>query len=104
MRWGRGHPSPPVMRLLLVEDDPGTADLVRRSLEREGYAVDLAGDGEEALWMAAEWPYAAVVLDRMIPRADGVEVLRRLRSAENWVPVLLLTARDGLADRVEGLD
>ena len=76
----------------------------RRALEREGYAVDLAGDGDEALWAAGERPYAAVVLDRMIPSPDGIEVLRRLREGENWVPVLLLTARDAVTDRVEGLD
>src|SRR5436309_12292486 len=92
------------MRLLVVEDDAGTADLVRRSLEREGYAVDLAGEGEEAIWLAGERPYAAIVLDRMIPAPDGIQVIRELRGAGNWVPVLLLTARDGVADRVEGLD
>jgi two-component system OmpR family response regulator len=92
------------MRLLIVEDDAPTADLVRRALEREGYAVDLVGDGDSALWAVGERPYAAVVLDRMIPSPDGIEVLRRLRDGRNWVPVLLLTARDAVTDRVEGLD
>ena len=93
------------MRILVVEDDPRTADLVRRALEREGYAVDVAGDGDEALWAAAERPYAAVVLDRDDPGARRHRgAPPAARPASNWVPVLLLTARDAVTDRVEGLD
>ncbi len=90
--------------MLVVEDDPAAAQMLTRALTRDGYAVDIASDGEEALWAAAEVPYAAIVLDRMIPPPDGLEVCRRLRNSGNWVPVLLLTARDSVLDRVEGLD
>jgi two-component system, OmpR family, response regulator len=92
------------MRLLVVEDDPSMVDLLRRALEREAYAVDVVGTGEEALWAAAEHPYDAVVLDVMIPAPDGFEVVRRLRAAGRQVPVLMLTARDAVGDRVTGLD
>jgi two-component system OmpR family response regulator len=92
------------MRVLVVEDDPGAAQMLTRALTKDGYAVDVVTDGEDALWAATEVPYAAIVLDRMIPPPDGLEVCRRLRTAGNWVPVLLLTARDAVADRVEGLD
>jgi two-component system OmpR family response regulator len=80
------------------------ADLLKRGLEREGYAVDLAGSGEQAVWAATEVPYDAVVLDAMIPPPDGFEVCRQLRTAGRWVPVLMLTARDAIDDRVRGLD
>jgi two-component system, OmpR family, response regulator len=92
------------MRLLVVEDDPSMVDLLRRALEREAYAVDIVGTGEEALWAAGEHPYDAVVLDVMIPAPDGFTVVRRLRAAGQLVPVLMLTARDGIGDRVTGLD
>jgi two-component system OmpR family response regulator len=92
------------MRLLVVEDDPAAAQMLTRALTRDGYAVDVASDGAEALWAAGEVPYAAIVLDRMIPPPDGLEVCRRLRASGNWVPVLLLTARDSVVDRVDGLD
>jgi two-component system OmpR family response regulator len=93
-----------VVRLLVVEDEPKMAEVVRRALIRAGYAVDVAVDGEEALWAARENDYDAVVLDAVIPPPDGFEVCRRLRADDNGVPVLLLTARDALADRVAGLD
>src|SRR5450755_1108128 len=80
------------------------ATLVRRGLERESFACDLAVDGNEALWAAKEVTYDAIVLDVMIPGPDGFEVCRQLRSAGNWTPVLLLTARDAVDDRVAGLD
>jgi two-component system OmpR family response regulator len=92
------------VRVLVVEDERKMADLLRRGLEEEGYAVDTAGDGQEALWLAGENAYDAVVLDVMLPDLDGFEVCRRLRDAGSWSPVLMLTARDAVADRVSGLD
>jgi two-component system OmpR family response regulator len=92
------------VRLLLVEDEKRLAGLLRRALEREGYAVDMAPTGAEALWYGREHDYDAIVLDVMIPAPDGFEVVRQLRGSERWAPVLMLTARDGVADRVTGLD
>jgi two-component system OmpR family response regulator len=92
------------MRLLIVEDDVKMAALVRRGLAEEGAAVDVARTGEDALWMAAATPYDAVVLDVMLPGIDGFETCRRLRADGVWTPVLLLTARDAVEDRVAGLD
>ena len=80
------------------------ARLLKRGLEEEGHAVDLAGDGPEGLWLATENPYAAIVLDVMLPGFDGFELCRKLRAAGVWVPVLMLTARDAVNDRVRGLD
>jgi two-component system OmpR family response regulator len=80
------------------------ASLIERALAREGYAVDVACDGAEALWAVAETEYDAVVLDAMIPPPDGFQVCRQLRRDGRWNPVLMLTARDGVADRVRGLD
>ena len=92
------------MRVLVVEDETRMSRLLKRGLEEEGHAVDLAADGPEGLWLASENPYAAIVLDVMLPGFDGFEVCRRLRAAGVWVPVLMLTARDGVDDRVRGLD
>ncbi|MDQ3896991.1 MAG: response regulator transcription factor [Actinomycetota bacterium] len=92
------------MRVLVVEDDPKMAGLLKRGLEREGYAVDVATDGDEALWAAGEHVYRAIVLDAMIPGPDGFEVCRTLRRRGRWAPVLMLTARDAVTDRVAGLD
>src|ERR671913_2316480 len=92
------------MRLLIVEDDVKMAALVRRGLGEEGAVVDVAASGEDALWMAASTSYDAVVLDVMLPGLDGFEVCRRLRADEVWTPVLMLTARDAVEDRVAGLD
>jgi two-component system OmpR family response regulator len=92
------------MRVLVVEDEPKMAGLIKRGLEEEGLAVDVAARGEDAVWMAGSTEYDAVVLDVMLPGLDGFEVCRRLRGDEVWTPVLMLTARDGVADRVEGLD
>src|SRR5437762_8039917 len=80
------------------------ASLVRRGLEGEGIAADVAGDGEDALWMAQAHPYDAIVLDVMLPGLDGFETCRRLRGAGVWAPVLMLTARDAVEDRVAELD
>ena len=80
------------------------AALVRKALERDGYAVDGADNGEDAVWLGTENAYDAIILDVMIPPPDGFEVCRRLRAAERWAPILLLTARDAIDDRVTGLD
>jgi two-component system OmpR family response regulator len=92
------------VRLLVVEDEPKMASLIDRALVREGYAVDLAATGTEALWAVGETEYDAIVLDAMIPPPDGFEVCRRLRADAHWSPVLMLTARDRVDDRVRGLD
>ena len=92
------------MRVLVVEDEIRMARLLKRALEEEGHAVDIAADGTDGLWLAAENAYGAVVLDVMLPDFDGFEVCRRLRKQEVWVPVIMLTARDGVGDRVCGLD
>ena len=90
--------------MLVVEDELKMAGLVKRGLEREGYAVDVTGDGDEALWAAREHDYDAIVLDAMIPGPDGFEVCRTLRREGRWAPVIMLTARDAVEDRVTGLD
>lgn len=92
------------MRVLVAEDDVKMAGLLRRGLEEAGYAVDIARAGDEALWAATENPYDAILLDVMLPDLDGFEVCRRLRAANRWAPVLMLTARDAVHDRVAGLD
>jgi two-component system OmpR family response regulator len=92
------------MRVLVVEDEPDLRRLLEQALREEGYAVDVAGDGKTGLYKATTWDYDAVVLDLMLPGMNGWEVLSRLRAAAKPVPVLILTARDGLADRVRGLD
>lgn len=92
------------MRLLVVEDDIRMARLIQRGLQEEGHAVDVVGDGPDAVWAATENPYAAIVLDVMLPGYDGYEVARRLREAGEWAPIVMLTARTDIRDRVEGLD
>ena len=92
------------MRVLVVEDELRMAALLRRGLEEDGYAVDVASTGPDAVWQATEFGYDAVLLDLMLPGLDGVEVCRRLRTGGRWVPVLMLTARDAVEDRVRGLD
>jgi len=92
------------MRLLVVEDDPAMASLLQRAMRKEGYAVTEAATGTDALWQALEHDFDAVVLDAMIPAPDGFEVLRRMRAAGRWAPVLVLTARESIEDRVRGLD
>jgi two-component system OmpR family response regulator len=92
------------MRVLVVEDEVKMAALLRRGLTEEGMAVDVAARGEDALPRAGATEYDAIVLDVMLPGADGFEVCRRLREAGTWSPVLMLTARDAVEDRVEGLD
>jgi two-component system OmpR family response regulator len=92
------------MRVLVIEDEPKLAGLLARGLREEGHATDVAGRGEDALWMAQARPYDAIVLDVMLPGLDGFSVCRQLRAAEVWTPVLFLTARDAVDDRVGGLD
>src|SRR3954447_5712467 len=92
------------MRLLIAEDDPKLARALDRGLRRAGYGVDVASDGDAALLNARVYDYDAVVLDVMLPSHDGFDVCRTLRDERRWTPVLLLTARDGVADRIRGLD
>ena len=92
------------MRVLIVEDQVKLAGLIRRGMRSEGIAADVAIKGEDALWMAEATDYDAIVLDIMLPGIDGLEVCRRLRSSGIWAPILLLTARDSVSDRVAGLD
>jgi two-component system OmpR family response regulator len=92
------------MRVLVVEDERKLGELLRRGLGEEGYATDLADRGEEALWMAKAVAYDAIVLDVMLPGADGFEICRQMRGNGVWSPVLMLTARDAVDDRVSGLD
>jgi two-component system OmpR family response regulator len=92
------------VRILIVEDDVKMAALLRRGLREEGVAGDVAARGEDALWMAEATEYDALVLDVMLPGIDGFETCRRLREAGVWTPVLMLTARDAVEDRVAGLD
>jgi two-component system, OmpR family, response regulator len=92
------------MRTLVVEDEARTAALLRRGLQEEGYAVDVAADGPDGFWQATEFSYDVVILDVMLPGYDGFEVCRRLRRAGCWVPVIMLTARAELEERVRGLD
>ncbi|HEY3105588.1 MAG TPA: response regulator transcription factor [Gaiellaceae bacterium] len=92
------------MRVLVVEDEPKMANVIRRSLTKEGLAADVATRGEEGLWMAQATPYDAIVLDVMLPDVSGFELCRQLREREVWSPVLMLTARGAVEDRVSGLD
>ena len=91
------------MRILIVEDEPDLRRTLAQALREEGYAVDTAGDGDDGLYKAESWEYDAILLDVMLPKMDGWQVLRRLREKKR-TPVLMLTARDRTADRVKGLD
>jgi len=92
------------MRILVVDDDAHVAGSVRRGLEGEGYAVDVAFDGTEGHWLASENPYDAMVLDSMLPGISGDELCARLRAAGVWTPILMLTARSGESDEAQALD
>ncbi|WP_204046403.1 response regulator transcription factor [Acrocarpospora phusangensis] len=92
------------MRVLVVEDERRMAAALQRGLRAEGFAVDLAHDGEEGLHLAQVGDYDAVVLDIMLPRLSGYNVCKRLRAEENWVPILMLSAKDGEYDQADGLD
>src|SRR5947208_9272118 len=92
------------MRVLVVEDELKMAGLIRRGLVEDGHGADIASTGEDAIWMAQAHPYDAIVLDVMLPRLTGFETCRQLRNVGVWAPVLMLTARDAVEDRVAGLD
>jgi two-component system OmpR family response regulator len=92
------------MRVLIVEDEVKLASVIRRGLRAEGMAADVAARGEDAIWMAGSTDYDAVVLDVMLPGIDGFEVCAKLRQDSVWSPVIMLTARDGVEDRIAGLD
>lgn len=92
------------MRLLVVDDEKGLAAGLRMGLEAEGFAVDVALDGTDGLWLAREHPYDAIVLDIMLPGINGYEICQTLRREGTWTPILMLTAKDGEWDQVEGLD
>jgi two-component system OmpR family response regulator len=100
----RGRDNRICMRVLVVEDEPKIAALLRRGLSEEGHPTDVATCGEDALWMSQAHEYDTIVLDVMLPGIDGFETCRRLRAAAVWAPVLMLTARNEIADRVAGLD
>jgi DNA-binding response OmpR family regulator len=92
------------MRLLVVEDEKKLAASLKRGLEADGFAVDVALDGTDGLWMATEHQYDAIVLDIMLPGINGYQLCGRLRDAGNWTPILMLTAKDGELDEAEALD
>jgi two-component system OmpR family response regulator len=92
------------VRVLIVEDHVKLASLIRRGLRKEGMAADVATTGEDALARAQATEYDAIILDLLLPGVDGLEVCRRLRAAKVWAPILILTARDAVRDRVAGLD
>jgi len=92
------------VRVLIVEDEVKLAGIVRRGMRERGLRADVATSGEDALWMAGATEYGAIVLDVMLPGIDGFETCRRLRAGGVWAPVLMVTARDAVADRIAGLD
>jgi len=92
------------MRILIVEDDLNLARFIQKGLQEERYAVDVAGDGEEGFLLASVNPFDLIILDIMLPKMDGLEVCRRLRAERKAIPILLLTARESLEDKVAGLD
>ncbi|MBD8022370.1 response regulator transcription factor [Microbacterium gallinarum] len=92
------------MRVLVVDDEVRLADGLRRGLEAEGFSVDVAHNGVDGLWLARENEYAVILLDVMLPGMSGYSMCRALRDEENWTPVIMLTAKDGVWDQVEGLD
>ncbi|MEV5326305.1 response regulator transcription factor [Nonomuraea sp. N2-4H] len=92
------------MRVLLVEDEERLADLIKGGLAGEGFAVDVAHDGRDGLWLATENTYDVIILDVMLPRMNGYAVCSRLREAGNWTPIMMLTAKDGVYDEAEALD
>jgi two-component system OmpR family response regulator len=93
-----------VMRILVVEDEPRLAEGLRAGLVADGFAVDVAPTGTDGLWLAREEPFDAIVLDLMLPGLNGHRVCHALRAEGNWTPILMLTAKDGEWDEVEGLD
>src|SRR5437763_9804506 len=104
MRRSSRHARLPAMRVLVVEDEARMADVIRRSLAKQGLAADVTGNGEDALGMAAAVDYDAIVLDVMLPGMSGFDTCRSMRERGVWAPVLMLTAREAVPDRVAGLD
>ena len=100
---GKTLPTSPAMRVLVVEDDAKIASFVVKGLKQEGYAVDHAPDGDTGLALAASTAYDAAVVDVMLPGLDGLSLVKRVRAARNDTPVLFLSARSGVEDRVRGL-
>jgi two-component system, OmpR family, response regulator len=94
----------PVVRVLVIEDEEKLANVLARGLREEGYATDIALRGEDALWMAPAAAYDVILLDVMLPGTTGFEICRKLRELEVWSPILMLTARDAVQDRIAGLD
>src|SRR4051812_13990577 len=92
------------MRVLVVEDEKGLASGLRKGLQAEGFAVDVALNGTDGLWLAREHAYDAIVLDLMLPEINGFKVCATLREEGNWTPILMLTAKDGELDEAEALD
>jgi len=92
------------MRILVVEDEKSVAEALERGLQLEGFEVDVAKNGDDGLWMAQEGSYDAVLLDIMLPGMNGYKICRTLRGAGNWIPIIMLTAKDGELDEAEGLD
>lgn len=92
------------MRILVVEDDEAVSAAVQKGLEADGYAVDVAADGEKGVWYATEHPYDVIVLDIMLPKMNGFDVCKRFRDGGVWTPILMLTARAGETDEASALD
>jgi DNA-binding response OmpR family regulator len=92
------------MKILIIEDEKGLARLIKKGLEENYFTVDLSFDGVEGLHMAENWPYDAILLDIMLPGIDGFEILQSLRARENDVPVLIITARGEIEERIRGLN
>jgi DNA-binding response OmpR family regulator len=92
------------MKVLLVEDEKKIAAAVKRGLDAQGFDVEVSLDGEDGLWRATEYHYDLIILDLMLPGADGYQICRTLREQGNWTPILVLTARDGVFDQTEALD
>jgi len=92
------------MRILVVDDEPSVTEALRRGLTADGFTVDVAHDGVEGAWLAEQHPYAAIVLDLLLPGLNGYQVCARLRAAEVWTPILMLTAKDGEYDEAEALE
>src|SRR5689334_12204038 len=92
------------MRALVVEDEAGLADTLRRGLTTDGFAVQVVHNGEDAIWAATESAFDVIVLDIMLPKVNGYEVVERLRAAGNWTPILMLTAKDGDYDQTDAFD
>jgi len=92
------------MRILLVEDEKDLASIIKKGLEESGYSVDMAHDGEEGLYMAENYPVDVIILDIMLPIMDGLTILKKMREQEIKTPVIMLTAKDTIADKIKGLD